>query len=255
MNTLLRASKYLLLTVICVFVVACGNNQQAVKPGETVIPQLPVSSTLQRQYDAAVSLLEQQDYTAAVTAFQAIIEQNKQLSGPYLNLGLAYWQQALQTSTDDELKRQAHINEAEAALTKAASMQQALSPLAAMHLGMLYRYTGRFEAAKKAYDQAIAEQPQLAQAYKNRAVLCDIYLQDFTCAANSYQRYRDIENIDDEQLNLWIADARRRAGLPSEEELRAARQAEAAANESSEPVDGLSADNPAINSSSTMNEP
>lgn len=222
MQQLSNKSIVLILT-LALFIVGCSTAPKV----EEGIAQVAVSSSLQRRYDEAIQLMDAQQYSAAASAFSAIIEENNQLSGPYLNLGLAYWQQALQASTDQELTRQAHIDQAEQALQKAADLDQALSATALMQLGILYRYTGRFEAAKTAYDRAIQLQPDLVNAYKNRAVLCDVFLQDFACAAENYQSYRQRSGSTDEQLNLWIADARRRAGLPSEEEIRA-QQVEAA---------------------------
>jgi tetratricopeptide (TPR) repeat protein len=60
---------------------------------------------------------------------------------------------------------------------------------AANRLGMMARANGQFELAETFYSQAINARPSMPEAYRNRAVLYDLYLQQKDKALNDYQAY------------------------------------------------------------------
>jgi tetratricopeptide (TPR) repeat protein len=160
-------------------------------------------STAQRQklpgdYEQALSLMRSGDYGAAIPALQQFIEDNPELAGPYVNLGIAYGK----------------IGEADAALAaleKAVALNPA-SAAAQLQLGILYRERGDFQAALKAYDQALAADPDYALAHRNIGILYDLYLQQPAQALTHYKRYLELVNADDKTVNGWIIDLERRSG-------------------------------------------
>jgi tetratricopeptide (TPR) repeat protein len=79
-------------------------------------------------------------------------------------------------------------------------------------MGIVYRRTGRFDAAHASYEQALSIHPDYHYARRNLGVLCDLYLADLECALNQYESYVEIVS-DDEQVVIWIADIRIRLGV------------------------------------------
>jgi Flp pilus assembly protein TadD len=94
--------------------------------------------------------------------------------------------------------------------------QQALSVnthnyYAANRLGTLQRHAGEFEQAKLSYLQAIESWPGFAPAYRNLAILLDLYLGDKQKALGYYQRYLllaepELDAVEKRMVNAWIFD-------------------------------------------------
>ena len=78
-------------------------------------------------------------------------------------------------------------------------------------LGILQRRTGRFDAARDSYQRVLAIHPGFHYALLNLGVLCDIFLEDLSCALDSYSKYAEIV-VDDPQVGVWIADVQNRLG-------------------------------------------
>ena len=78
-------------------------------------------------------------------------------------------------------------------------------------LGLLHRRAGRFEEARRAYLEGIDEDPEYAALYRNLGILCDIYLQELSCALENFRAYAARSEGDDETIERWIADVERRA--------------------------------------------
>ncbi len=96
-----------------------------------------------------------------------------------------------------------------AALEQAA---QAMPKQAAAfnRLGVAYRQQGQFAKAREAYEQAIAADPQHANALLNLAILHDLYLWDAAKALELYDRYLALTPGGDAQVSKWVADLKNR---------------------------------------------
>ena len=82
-------------------------------------------------------------------------------------------------------------------------------PVACNQYGLLFRKTGKFEAARKIYEQGLARFPDYAPLHRNLGILCDLYLNDLENALAHYEIYSQAMP-EDRQVKLWIADLRAR---------------------------------------------
>lgn len=149
-----------------------------------------------RAFETGLAHMREQHYGQAVAVFQGLVEDQSALPGPYVNLGIAY----------------ARLDRPEEALAALQTAVQLDPDNAEAHneLGILYRESGRFEEARTHYEQALAARPDYAIAHRNLGILCDIYLQDLSCAADHYQRYQQLAAGGDKQAAMWLADIERR---------------------------------------------
>ena len=178
---------FLLLVSGCV---PQSGNTSRVK-GEDVV----VSNDVQQTFDQAIALLEQEQYDTAIALLESVTDTEQRLTAPYINLAMAYREKG-----DAKL--------AEENLLKALAIDQA-EPVANNELGILYRKQGRFEDARKAYSNALAEHPDYLPVIKNLGILCDIYMRDPECALEQFEKYQR-QVPDDKTIEIWIADLKRR---------------------------------------------
>jgi tetratricopeptide (TPR) repeat protein len=142
-------------------------------------PQMDEAS--RRDFDRAVGLLEK---SPGVTA-------------PYINMAIA-------------CRHIGELEQAEAHLKTALSLAPE-HPVACNEYGLLYRKTGRFTEARAIYEKAIAGFPDYYPVHRNLGILCDLYMNDPTCALEHYEIYSRAMP-DDKQVKLWIADLQIRLG-------------------------------------------
>jgi Flp pilus assembly protein TadD len=165
--------------------------------GFTVTEQLRISGQARTDYDLAMQYLMQDRIEEGIEQLHRVIEQVPDVTAPYIDLGIAYG-------------RLGDTESAETAFLDALELTPD-HPIAHNELGIVYRRTGRFEEARASYERAIEIHPSFHYARRNLAVLCDLYLQDSTCAIEHYQAYLDAV-IDDDQVEIWVADLRARTG-------------------------------------------
>ncbi|UCB54817.1 MAG: tetratricopeptide repeat protein [Thiotrichales bacterium] len=191
-STRIRAV-YILTLFYLVVITGCvpqAGNTSRVKAEDVI-----VSSDVQKTFDHAIELLEQEQYDTAITLLNNVIEQEKRLTAPYINLAMAYRQKG-----EDKL--------AEENFLKALAIDQA-DPVANNELGILYRKQGKFEDAKKVYTNALAENPDYLPVIKNLGILCDIYMRDPQCALEQFEKYQQ-QMPEDKTIEIWIADLKTR---------------------------------------------
>jgi cellulose synthase operon protein C len=85
-------------------------------------------------------------------------------------------------------------------------------------MGVVHRQQGRFDEARKAYEQAIAAAPNNAAPQLNLAILFDLYLGEPAKALPLYQRCLELLPAEATQINRWLAElkARKPAGTKAD---------------------------------------
>ncbi|MET0027639.1 MAG: tetratricopeptide repeat protein [Candidatus Thiodiazotropha sp.] len=176
---------------------ACSNmtaqTDQSAEPAKSV-----VSSPLAGEIAAAEKLYQANKVERARAELQALIDANPKRAEAYRVLaGL-------------ELE-EAHPETAQNVLEKALALEPN-NPQTLNQLGVAQRMQGRFSEAEQAYTQALAIDPDYAQAHRNLGILYDLYLGKPGDALNHYQRSQALNGASDAQLDGWIADLKRRTG-------------------------------------------
>jgi Flp pilus assembly protein TadD len=78
------------------------------------------------------------------------------------------------------------------------------------HLGILQRRQGQFEEARKSYQRALDIDSNYALAHLNLGILFDIYLQELEPALEHYLRYQALLGEENTRVAGWIVDLERR---------------------------------------------
>jgi Flp pilus assembly protein TadD len=163
--------------------------------GFTITEEAGVSGATRERFQAAHSLLAQQQNAEAIELLKKLVSDEPLLSAPRIDLAIAY-------------QEIAELALAEEQLTLALE-QNPRHPVALNELGIVYRKTGRFAEARASYEKSLAVYPGFHIARRNLAVLCDLYLGDLRCALDNYEAYMETVT-DDPDVAIWIADVRYR---------------------------------------------
>ncbi len=158
-------------------------------------PQFP--GRIQSQFARANQLAEGGQLTDAELEFKQLLEAAPGASGPAYNLGVL-------------LRNAGRLEEAETAFKMAAS-RTPRSALPLSEMGNVRRLRGDFAGAVTAYRQAIEADANYAAAYRNLAVVLDVYLADAAAALPPMQRYQELTG-EDRPVTGWIADLKQRSG-------------------------------------------
>jgi Flp pilus assembly protein TadD len=155
----------------------------------------PVDPEVRDEFQKSVMLLKEEKYPEAIRLLKAVTGKASKFTGPHINLGIAY-------------ARTGELEKAEESLKKALELN-ANHPVASNEMGLVYRKTGRYAEARQLYEALLAMYPDYLPARKNLGVLCDIYIQDLSCAMEQYEAY--LEGMpDDEKVKIWVADVKSR---------------------------------------------
>lgn len=182
----------LLLSVLVAGLAGCATATDPESEPEVI----EIAEATRAAYARALELMRDEDYEPAIDAFREISERNDRLAGPHVNIGIAY-------------RALGQPDEAREALN-AALQRDPANGAAYNQLGLLHRHAGRFDEARSIYMKGIDENPEYAMLYRNLGILCDIYLQDPSCALENFRTYQELSGQDDETIERWIADVERR---------------------------------------------
>jgi Tfp pilus assembly protein PilF len=161
----------------------------------TEVPQL--DEAFRRDFEHAVDMMKNQEYTQAIELLEKVIEQSPKVTAPYIDIAIAYQ----------------HIGNLELAEEhlKTALRMVPEHPVACNEYGLLYRKTGRFTEAREIYEKVLLVFPDYYTVHRNLGVLCDLYLNDLGCALEHYEIYSEARP-EDKKVKIWIADLRARLG-------------------------------------------
>ncbi|BFM17702.1 hypothetical protein R50073_38850 [Maricurvus nonylphenolicus] len=155
-----------------------------------------VSGHAEQDFKLAIAALKQQDWPRAEALLTQLIEDNRKLSGPYVNLSIVY------RKTGREDKALGVLQQAIEANSKNLTAYN--------ELAILQRQLGLFEAAEKTYKQALAVWPDNAESHRNLGILYELYMGKFERALYHYEKSQSLTLADDKQLAGWIFDLKRR---------------------------------------------
>jgi len=183
--------KTLISLLLPLLLSACGGGINLVSDKSGSIPV-----EVERPFKQGLASLRGQDYRGAGRLFRRVILLDKTLPGAYLNLAIA----------------QTHLNKESEAM---ASVEKLLK-LDANHAaglnqqGILLRRSGEFQAAKNSYEKAIKNDAKYALAQLNLGVLCDLYLNEPSCALQAYRNFQKLNAKQDPKVAAWIIGLERR---------------------------------------------
>jgi tetratricopeptide (TPR) repeat protein len=195
-----KALRYLSVLTISLTLLSCAGGgdvkqDEAVSYEKKTISYLDIESDVEDDFQSAIVLMQQDQNAQAVSVLKSVIEREKRLPAPYVNIAIAY-------------NRLGDIAAAEENLINALKLDIG-HPVANNELGLLYRKSGKFKAARTAYENAIKQHPEYLPAIRNLGVLCDLYMHDYECALQQFEDYLELQP-DDNTVSIWVVDVKRR---------------------------------------------
>lgn len=182
-------------TALAIALILSACSQNNIKQDSATAHQIAVDDNVKLMFTRALTHLEQQQYDEGIALLETLTANEQRLAAPYVNLGIAY-------------SRTGKTKKAEHNFSKALRLDIGHA-VANNELGLLYRKTGRFNAAKTVYQNALIKNPDYLPVRKNLGILCELYLHDFECALEQYRAYLEYAP-DEETVARWTAELKQR---------------------------------------------
>jgi tetratricopeptide (TPR) repeat protein len=160
-------------------------------------PAPPPPARATADFTRAVTLAKSGKDDEAELEFQQVATGYPTYPGALVNLGILYRKHGDLAKSDQSLR--------------AAVQRDANDAAGWCELGVTLRLEGKFHEAADAYNRAISANPNFAPAYRNLAIVLDLYLGDAAAALPAMEHYKDLAP-DDKAVTGWIADLKQRAG-------------------------------------------
>ena len=201
---LVSCNKPLIAALAAVFLlVGCGGTKKAVKPTVAKAPApevhqmqaeavAKVSARAKQDFDDALKAMEAGDDVRAEALLRRVSMQHPDLSGPYVNLGLLKF-------------RSGKLDEAEKQFQQALKVNPR-SAVSYNHMGIILRGKGDFKEARKYYEKALDIDPDYAFAHLNYGILLDLYIGELDNALGHYEKFQELSQAEDKEVEKWIAD-------------------------------------------------
>jgi len=141
-------------------------------------------------YENALELMRAKDYQNAIVEMKSVAVMDERISGPWINIGLAY-------------KELGDIQNAQFSFEKALTINSS-NPYAYNYLAIMSRENENFEKAEQLYKKALSVHPDYQNAHLNLGILCDQYLRKIECALEHYQQYLNLKGGEDKQVSIWM---------------------------------------------------
>lgn len=189
MLRLLSLSLMLALVVGCV-AVPTQQAGTAADGGIYLVENKSIDLSVRRDFDAAIRLLQKGQYEQGIELLNKVIKGSQKNSSPYINIAMAYEKLGDMERAEESLKKALEINPEH--------------PVAKNEYALLFRKTGRYAEAREQYEGLLRNYPDFYPARKNLGILCELYLNDASCALEQYELYSK-SFPQDEAVKLWIA--------------------------------------------------
>jgi tetratricopeptide (TPR) repeat protein len=174
-----------------------GASQPAAAAVPLAPPSPPPPARALADFARALQLVKGGKDEEAELEFQQIATGYPAYPGALVNLGLLY-------------RKHGDLAKSEQSL-QAAVQRDGNDAEGWCELGVTLRLEGKFHEAADAYNRAISVNANFAPAYRNLAIVLDLYLGDTAAALTAMEHYKELA-ADDKAATGWIADLKQRAG-------------------------------------------
>jgi tetratricopeptide (TPR) repeat protein len=191
----LRSTAHLVAIAAALLIVSACSQDNVRRAANTGAQPVLADDTIEQMFTDALTHLQQEEYHQGIELLETLTAKENRLAAPFVNLGIAY-------------SRTGNTKKAEYSFSRALRLD-AGHAVANNELGLLYRKTGRFNAAKSAYMNALVEHPDYLPVRKNLGILCELYLHDMECALEQYQAYLEYAP-EEETVARWALELKQR---------------------------------------------
>jgi len=193
-----RHREWLALMLSTLVLAGCATTKAPTAPVVTAPPTTSTAKATsaadhgdpEQRFKDSLQLMKDKKPDEAQKAFEALVKDFPQFSGPQTDLGILY-------------ARAKQKDKALVSFNKAVADNPS-NATALDWLGILYRENGAYASAEQSYLKALAVQPDNAGVHFNLGILYDAYLKRPRDALVQYREYQRIAGTDKIIVSAWI---------------------------------------------------